>query len=69
MHSIVHFNYVENLTLYIYNFVFIIVIFITIELNSLKSSLTISGPSSYPSLPSPKQRNERLSPMTASSFR
>ncbi|XP_026821894.1 protein brunelleschi [Rhopalosiphum maidis] len=39
------------------------------EFNSLKSSLTLSGPSSYPSLPSPKQRNERLSPMTASSFR
>lgn len=40
-----------------------------IELNSLKSSLTTSGLSSYPSLPSPKQRHERLSPMTASLFR
>lgn len=40
-----------------------------IELNSLKSSLTTSGPSSYPSLPSPRQKNERFSPMIASSFR
>lgn len=39
-----------------------------LELNSLKSSLT-SGPSSYPSLPSPRHKNERFSPMTASSFR
>ncbi|XP_050428976.1 protein brunelleschi [Adelges cooleyi] len=39
------------------------------ELNSLKSSLTTSGPSSYPSFPSPRQRNDRFSPMTASSFR
>jgi len=45
------------------------IFFIIIELNSLKSSLTTSGPSSYPSLPSPKQKNERFSPMTASSFR
>lgn len=44
-------------------------IFIFIDLNSLKSSLTTSGPSSYPSLPSPRQRNERFSPVTASSFR
>lgn len=43
--------------------------FLLIELNSLKSSLTTSGPSSYPSLPSPKQRNERFSPMIPSSFR
>lgn len=43
----------------------VIFIFVVKELNSL----TTSGPSSYPSLHSPKQRNERFSPMTTSSFR
>ncbi|XP_050532714.1 protein brunelleschi isoform X2 [Daktulosphaira vitifoliae] len=39
------------------------------EFNSLKSSSTTSGPCSYPSLPSLRQKNDRFSPMTASSFR